>query len=150
MRSKHYVGVVDFHEDDEDERIRYCPACLDHGYYKKLGAKIVLQGTEPEPDHDLWLQCYECFSIYPKYSAKSEQTLDPFAETSDNPFEDKTVIESAHARRNSPKGKKSRDKRQREKHRLHHPDTEIDEAIRRHGEDNVRIVIDTMQYADSH
>jgi hypothetical protein len=149
MRSKNRIGVVISEDDEEDDlKPRYCEACQNRGYLNKLGAKIILQGKEPEPDHDLWLQCYDCFSIYPKYATKSEQALEGFAETSDNPFEDNKVFESI-PRRSTPAGKKASDKRKREKNRMHHHDKEIDELLRIYGEDRVKIHYDSMPEGDT-
>jgi hypothetical protein len=142
MRRKERIGIV-IDEDEDEARTRYCPACESRGYLYKLGAKIIEQGKEPEPDHDLWLQCYHCFGIVPKFSAKSEQTLEGFTEPTENPFEDDVVIESIE-KRTSPAGKKKQEKRKKEKYRAHSNDREIDELLRIYGEDNVKVLYDSM------
>jgi hypothetical protein len=151
MRRKERVSFVDFHEDEDEyeEKPRYCQHCLEYELQNKLRPVRVPFGKEPKPDHDLFLECWHCGTIYPKYETKSEQALEPFKETTDNPFEDTKVIESAFPKRNSPKGKKQLDKRKREKYRTHHPDKEIDALLRIYGEDNVKVVYDSMPEGDT-
>lgn len=150
MRRKERVAFVDFHEgeDEYQEKPRWCEHCLTFELHMKLLPLRTEYGKEPKPDHDLFLECYHCGSIYPKHETKSEQALEPFAETSDNPFEDNKVFESANPRRSSPKGKKILEKKRRERYRAHHIDKEIDDAIRKYGEENVHVVEDTMPDAD--
>jgi hypothetical protein len=152
MRRKERIGVV-IDEDDEEEEFkekpRWCEHCLTFELHMPLGPKRTEYGKVPDPDSDLFLECWHCGSIYPKYATKSEQALQPFAETTDNPFQDNKVFE-AIPRRSSPAGKKAMEKRKRERNRLHHPDKEIDEAIRRYGEENVKIVEDTMRDAQAY
>jgi hypothetical protein len=152
MRRKERIGVV-ISEDDEDEykeKPRFCEHCLTFELHMKLGPLRTEYGKEPKPDHDLFLECYHCGSIYPKFQTKSEQALEGFAEPSDNPFEDTTVFESAHYTRSSPKGKKALEKKKRERNRMHHHDKEIDELLRIYGEQNVKIHYDSMPDADTH
>jgi len=66
-----------------------------------------------------------------------------FAQTSDNPFDSqKSVIMSAHKRRNTKTGKKELDKRSRERLRQHHKDPEIDALLRIYG-DRVKMLEDS-------
>src|SRR4030095_393790 len=145
MRDRHFVGVVDFHEgENEDEKPRLCKHCQDFGVVSKLGPRQAKQNEEPGPDWDQFMQCATCGTIYGLYEVKSEQNVQPFAQTTDNPFdEQKGQIESAHKRRNTKEGKKAMLKKQRERLRPHHKDPEIDELLRIYGEDRVKIVHDS-------
>ena len=137
------VGVVDF-SDDEEQEVRYCPKCLEIGYQFKLGAKATLQGKQPQSDDDLFMQCFECWALYPKYETKVEQSIEGFITTTENPFDDgKDVL--GVPKRTSPAGRKASEKRKRERNRPRHKDPEVDEALRRLGEDNVHIIYDSSR-----
>ena len=73
---RNYVGVIDFHEDDDEVAARLCENCLKYGYEVKLGAKCLFKGEQPQPDHDQFMQCYQCGNIYPRWQTKSEQTIE--------------------------------------------------------------------------
>jgi hypothetical protein len=85
MKRKNYVGIVD--SSDNEQLPVYCPFCLKFDSKVLLGPKAILQGEQPTPNHDKYLQCYQCGEIIPIYEAKYEQTLEGFAEPSDNPFD---------------------------------------------------------------
>jgi hypothetical protein len=145
MRRRDYVRVVDFHEDDdeEEERPRFCPHCLEYGFQVKLGPKILMNGEVKQPNYSEWLQCHECGNIYPVYEAKYEQTIQGFAQLTDNPFDDQKGQVLGFAKRYTKEGKMELDKRQRERTREHHKDPEIDALLRIYGEDNVHIIGDS-------
>jgi hypothetical protein len=67
----------------------------------------------------------------------------PFADLTDNPFDEQKGQVVSVPKRSSKEGKKTLDKRRRERNRPHHKDTEIDELLRIYGEQNVHIIQDT-------
>ena len=127
------------HEDDDEEKPVLCPNCLKYGFEFKLGPKCLFKGDQPQPDHDQWLQCYQCGNIYPIYEAKYEQTLEGFAVPTDNPFDNGEEVLGI-PKRGTEAGKRASEKKKRERNRLRHKDPEVDEALRRLGEENVRII----------
>jgi hypothetical protein len=142
MRNPHHVGIV-FDDDDEDEqKTILCPMCEKLGYRGIMGPKIIFAGQEKQPDHDDWKQCDTCGWLCPIYESKYEQALEPFAETTDNPFDEQKGQVVGVARRSSPAGKRASEKRKRERNRPHHKDKEIDELLRIYG-DGVKIVFDS-------
>jgi len=86
-------------------------------------------------------QCYQCGQVIPIYEAKYEQTLEGFAQPSENPFDSGEEVLGI-PKPTSPKGRKATQKRRRERQRMHHQDKEIDREIQQHGEDNVRVIRD--------
>jgi hypothetical protein len=137
MRNPMHVGVIDFQDDDEEQPI-LCPFCEKLDYKVGLGPKGILEGEQPTPDQDQFLQCYQCGAIIPIYQAKYEQTLEGFTEPNDNPFDSgKEVL--GIPKPTSPAGRKASAQRKRERQRSHHPDKEVDNEIRTHGEDRVKI-----------
>jgi len=79
LRYRHFVGMVDFYEDeDEEENPRLCRRCRDFGVVSKLGPRIVKQNEEPGPDWDQFMQCATCGTIYRLYEVKSEQIVSGF------------------------------------------------------------------------
>ena len=78
---------IDVLEDsDPDSKITYCRFCMVNFHLKHpLGPRKDYY----ERDADLWLQCYECWRIYPIYEAKYEGKLHGLieAEQTHNPFE---------------------------------------------------------------
>jgi hypothetical protein len=107
-----------------------------------LKPKGVLLGEEPQIGDDQFLQCQQCGKVIPIYEAKHEQTLEGFAQPSDNPFDTGEEITGV-PKRNTPLGKKATEKRKRQRTRPTHKDAEIDEALGRFGEENVSIIEDT-------
>lgn len=79
--------------DDEDEEIRFCEICSEHGFYHVLRERLY----PPDPitkkpvtvprDHDEWLQCRTCGTVSPRYQTKVEDKITGFADTTDNPFD---------------------------------------------------------------
>ena len=58
-------------------RIRYCSRCEDLFQVQSiLGNKILGIGEVKQSDHNLWLQCRNCGSIYQKNEVKVEPDLD--------------------------------------------------------------------------
>jgi hypothetical protein len=141
LRNKNYVGIVI--DDHEDDVVRFCRYCLVYDVKIKLGPRQAKHGDERGPDWDLFMQCPNCGKITPKHEEKQEQEVSAFVEVTDNPFDDGVEILGARPKRNSPAGIKERDKRMKERNRMHHKDKEIDDAIRQFGEENVKVVYDS-------
>ena len=128
--------------DWEDETTTiYCPFCEQRGYKNALGGKILMPGEVRPDDYENFLQCAVCYEVIPLHETYQDATISDVIEKSENPFEQgKTVIESLRNRT----GKKiqSRSKAKRKKNVLHE-DADINEEMRRHGEDRVKVVYDT-------
>ena len=76
---------------DQKKAIVYCSRCEEFGLQRKLGERKYLPdefGNYSIPaDHDQWLQCYYCGTLYPKHEVKEESIIEPFVTISENPFE---------------------------------------------------------------
>ena len=60
-----------------EKRIRYCSRCEDLFQVQSiLGNKILGIGEVKQSDHDLWLQCRNCGSLYQRHEVKVEPDLD--------------------------------------------------------------------------
>jgi hypothetical protein len=145
------VGMVDFYEEDDDEYIgtgpgrRECPHCLEYGFHVKLQGGILEKGQPKPVDYANWLQCHSCGNIYAKHEIERQKKLkaDTKQHKVENEFEVGETIVSSVPTRSSPAGKKTLEKRRRERQRTHHKDSEIDREIQRHGEENVHVVYDS-------
>lgn len=74
----------------------------------------------------------------------SQSRLYQVLHTTDNPFdEQKGIVVSASARKNTEAGKKGMLKKQRQRLRPKHKDLDIQAELDRFGEDNVKIIQDT-------
>jgi hypothetical protein len=150
VRRKDYVSIIDSNDDDDDDDDdvrRFCENCLQLGMYNRLGAQIVNPGEEKPDDWNRWLQCYVCGTKYAKYQTKQTEIIETGIQnlTEENPHESgsKETIVMGIAKRTSKEGKRISEKKRKDRTRKHHPDKEIDEAIHRFGEDNVKIVKDS-------
>ena len=104
------IGIVDFHKDDEDEdkpRPQYCVRCKDlFGVAALLGPRVIPLDKDtgkPMPkaaDHDKWLECLGCGTVYAKYEVKQEAHLGTLVDPDTDPFDrDKNIVESVRERR---------------------------------------------------
>jgi len=76
------IGVLHSKEADK-EKTRYCQRCEEMFQVQaRLGPKILLPGVPKTHDHDLWLECRNCFTLYPKHETKVEPELEPIKEPS--------------------------------------------------------------------
>lgn len=138
------VGIIDFHEDDpeEEEVIQYCKHCLKAGFEVKLGPKILMPNEKRAEDYESWIQCDQCYSIYPVYEIEKQKKLqvgDLKRHNVENPFDAGQTLTESIPKRTSPAGIKSRKKR----NRPHHKDPEIDREIQQHGSENVNVIYDS-------
>lgn len=145
------VAVVDFSEDDEEYRIRYCLHCEEFGFQNKLGVLTVPKGEKRPADWEQWLQCHECGNKYGRFESIAQKTLKMKTEQHEqsNPFDAKKstflhVDNRAEQRRKrelrdrNKKGvKRYTSKRLQEPD---DPDPEVQAEIDRHGSDNVHII----------
>ncbi len=130
MKTYTQEDINEYYEDELEDII--CPLCQDRGYRVQLGPKILMP-NEPRPaDYENWLQCPTCYEVIPIYEIEPEPTVKNVIETTDNPFDNKTIIESL-PNRTSKKGKKSSPKRRRNKIKLD-DDKEIDTLLRIYGD----------------
>jgi hypothetical protein len=72
IRKKETYVII--YSEEEQDKINYCPRCLQSGLYHILQERIYLPDEIPDGilprDHDLWKQCHEWGQIIPKYEAK--------------------------------------------------------------------------------
>lgn len=87
-------GVSALHsKEDNKEKQRFCHRCEDlFQVQARLGPRIMpLDETTGKPipkpsDYELWLECRNCCTVYPKHETKVEPTLEPIVEAQTNPF----------------------------------------------------------------
>jgi len=73
MERRKFKDKVDILEDsDAREEIAYCRHCMINFNLKH---QLYERKDYDERDADLWLQCWECWRIYPKYEVKYEGRL---------------------------------------------------------------------------
>ncbi len=81
------IGALHSKEDNQP-KIRYCQRCLDmFQVLARLGPKVLLpDDPSPKPsDYDLWLECRNCGTVYPKHETKVEPELEPIKEPMTGP-----------------------------------------------------------------
>ena len=95
----HPIGVLHSHSKEE-KRLRYCQRCEDlFQVIARLGPKILLPGDPKPSDYDLWLECRNCGTLYPKHEVKVEPELEPIKEPSDGKQPKSQVIETKPKKR---------------------------------------------------
>ena len=95
--------------------------------------RILKKGEVKPPDYNQFVQCYECGNVLPIYEAHFESQIKDSLQTIDNPFEESaSIFLSVGKRKLKGRWNKYQDK-----------DPEIAEEIRKHGEDNVKIIYDS-------
>jgi DNA-directed RNA polymerase subunit M/transcription elongation factor TFIIS len=94
------VGALHSHSDDKP-KVRYCQRCLDlFQVSARLGPRIMpLDVASGKPilkphDYDLWLECRNCGTLYPKHETKVEAELEAIKEPSDGKQPKSQVIET--------------------------------------------------------
>jgi len=137
-----YILTAEDFDSDYDDTTIWCPACDYRGYKNRIGPKILLN-NEPVPDNydDLW-ECEGCglsgdFTMIPKQAQISEKV-----EKVQSPYDDNLNIASIKKRRFDTGKKHIKRGRKRKKKVLHH-DTDIAQAIKQVGPDNVRVLYDS-------
>ena len=85
-RREYFKSLTEnYYSSESGEDKRYCVHCESYGFpYKELKARVYqeheyINGSIPS-DSDLWLQCYECGTIYPVEHGKQESTIAGFRE----------------------------------------------------------------------
>ena len=61
--------------------------------------KIMMLGDPKPSDYDLWLECRNCGTLYPKHEVKVEPELEPIKEPSDGKQSKSQVIETKPKKR---------------------------------------------------
>ena len=134
------VGIIEM-ISFSDETITYCPKCRAAGFQVKLGPRVLFPNEKRPPDYDRFLQCPDCGEVIAAYVVEHDATIiRDDIETVDNPFEsNQSEILGANPRRTTKGGARAAERRKRNKTKFH-DDPEINETIRKHGSDNVRII----------
>lgn len=104
------VGVVDVHdfedEDGDKPGPQYCVRCKDlFNVNSLLGPRVIhldkITG-EPMPkplDHESWLECYGCGTVYAKYEVKQEPSITTLIDPDADPFDrERNIIQSVRER----------------------------------------------------
>jgi hypothetical protein len=79
------IGIMDFSEDEKEE-VRYCKRCLEFNVYSPLKNRLY-ENNQAEIDHENWLQCYSCGSIYSINEVQKEPMIKDIIEKIDNAHE---------------------------------------------------------------
>jgi hypothetical protein len=80
------IGIMDFTEEKEEEEIRYCKKCIEFNIYSPLKNRLY-ENNQVEIDHENWLQCYSCGSIYSINEVQKEPMIKDVIEKIDNAHE---------------------------------------------------------------
>jgi hypothetical protein len=103
------VGIIDFNDADDDEKISYCKNCLKYGFHVPLRNRIY-PDNEPIPvDHSNFLQCHECGLIVPIYELERDSKIQDAVSVSDNPFNDGKSFLGIDSRKLSKKKRRQLD-----------------------------------------
>lgn len=127
------IAVIDFHENEQETRIRYCPHCEEFGIKNMLGALMIKNGNKNE-DWEDWLQCHHCANIYARFEpmAHGKLNLPTEQHISENPHEvGNGIVMGAFPDRKSAAGRRLADKKRRKRTRHHDKDIqrEIDKGL---------------------
>ena len=68
------ISTVDFYEESH-EKISYCSHCLEYNIQVPLKNRIYPEGQPIPVDHDSWVQCHECGSIFSVNEIQKEPTI---------------------------------------------------------------------------
>jgi hypothetical protein len=103
------VGIIDFNDADDDEKISYCKNCLKYGFHVPLRNRIY-PDNEPIPvDHSNFLQCHECGLIVPIYELERDSKIQDAVSVSDNPFNDGKSFLGIDSRKLSKRKRRQQD-----------------------------------------
>jgi len=115
-----------------------CPYCEEHGFYERLGPRILKPNESVPEDYDNWKQCTACGRVSPTYILRYESELQDIVDVVENPFDvGPTVLGNENKKKlrgRQKELKKLKDRINKEK------DPDIAEEIRKHGSDNVCII----------
>lgn len=78
------IEIIDFTEYDEN--IRYCKSCLEYGFQVALKNRLY-ENNQIAVDHEDWLQCYQCGSIYSVNEVQQEAKIKDVVEKIENPLD---------------------------------------------------------------
>ena len=67
------IGIIDFTED-EKEVIRFCKRSLEFNFHSVLRNRLY-ENNQIEIDHENWIQCYSCGSVYPVNEVQKEPII---------------------------------------------------------------------------
>jgi hypothetical protein len=139
------IGVVDVNNVDNDSedkpRPQYCVRCRDmFGVYSLLCPRVIpldkVTGKPmPKPaDHDSWLECLGCGTVYAKYEVKQEAHLTTLVDPDTDPFDrDKNIIETVRERRKYDRTGKTQLKRKRKQEIDNQKDPDIKRELQTPG-----------------
>lgn len=104
------VGIIDFASEYEiePESKFLCKHCLEYGFEIPLGPRIYSDNKKPA-DHDQWLQCHECGTIYPVHEVEKQTEIKDVVETTDSPFDSGRDFLGVDSRKTRMKKRKEHD-----------------------------------------
>jgi hypothetical protein len=79
------IWIMDFTEDEKED-VRYCKRCLEFNVNSPLKNKLY-ENNQVEIDHENWLQCYHCGSIFAVNEVQKEASIKDVIEKIDNACE---------------------------------------------------------------
>jgi hypothetical protein len=106
------IGAL--HTKEEKEKIRFCQRCEEmFGVSARLGPRIMpLDATGkpiPKPsDYDLFLECRNCGTVYPKHETRIEAEIGPIKEPSTGPKGKVQAVEKKDKRKRFERGSNPR------------------------------------------
>ncbi|MDP9490257.1 MAG: hypothetical protein M3P28_08700 [Thermoproteota archaeon] len=142
-----FFAFVDFHENEGV--IRECPHCLEYEIHNKLKPRILKKGEQRPPDYDLFIQCWECGTVYSLHQTFVEPEIKDSLETVKSPFESNdSIFISTDTRATTRRKKERKDGYRKGVHKYRSKridyedkqDPDIQREIDRHGSENVRII----------
>jgi hypothetical protein len=84
INSKKSIGNVT--GDDGPCTVSYCPKSWKGSWVSVLGPRVYMPDEPILIDHDLWIQCWTCGTIFPTYQVKNESELKDVDEPTHDPF----------------------------------------------------------------
>lgn len=79
------IGIMDFTEDGKEE-IRFCKRCLEFNVHSVLRNRLY-ENNQIEIDHENWIQCYSCGSVYAVNEVQKEPMIKDVIEKINNAHE---------------------------------------------------------------
>lgn len=79
------VGALHFHTD-EKRKVRFCSRCEEgYGIQSVLKGRILGVGESRPADYDLFVQCHNCGTVYPKHETRIEAEIGPIKDPMTGP-----------------------------------------------------------------
>ena len=120
---------------------------MEYEIHNKLKPRILKRGEQRPPDYEMFIQCWECGTVYPLHQTFVEPEIKDSLETVKSPFEsNESVFISTDSRATTRRKRERMARKGVHKYRSKRIDYEekqdpdIQREIDKHGSDNVRII----------